>query len=286
MTEQPNAFRRRTISQHVEANGLRLHYLDWGEGPSSQLILLHGLGSQAHVWDAFAEEAHSSHRILALDLRGHGDSSHAADGYTLERFAADVKAVARHMNVRSFHLLGHSLGALVAIRFAAENPGMVRKLVLEDGGPGLDLEQARSGSEESFRRPVGLDTEADAMVWLQAVHPHATEEALKLRFTYGMRQNWADKWIPRADHELYWLLAGSSKVAEETEALWGQLQDLRCPALLLRGQDSTLLSQEAAQRIVEEVPQGRLEEVPGAGHSIHTDQPALFRDAVLAFLAQ
>ncbi|MBI4198467.1 MAG: alpha/beta fold hydrolase, partial [Chloroflexi bacterium] len=88
MAEAVNLFRTRPISQHVEANGLRLHYLDWGEEVPTQLVLLHGLTSNAHTWDDFAKESHTAFRVVAMDLRGHGESGHAQDGYTLERFAA------------------------------------------------------------------------------------------------------------------------------------------------------------------------------------------------------
>lgn len=286
MAEAVNIFRTRPISQHVEANGLRLHYLDWGEEAPTQLVLLHGLTSNAHTWDDFAKEAHATYRVVAMDLRGHGESGHAQDGYTLERFAADVKAVARHLNLRSFHLMGHSLGALVAIRFAAENPGMVQRLVLEDGGPGVDMALARQGAEGRFHRPLGFDTQDEAVAWLRLHYPGDTEERIQDRFTYGMKQNWAGKWAPREDPELYWVLGGSGKFAQETIELWDKLKGLSCPTLLVHGQDSTLLAAEGARRIVEATPHGRLVEVPGAGHSVHSDQPALFREAVLSFLGE
>jgi len=140
MTEAVNVFRMRPMSHHFEVNGLRLHYLDWGEGPSQNLFLLHALTFNAHNWDDFAKDVSNRYRVVSIDFRGHGESGHATDGYSLEKYAADVQAVARHLNVRTFHLAGHSLGALVGIRLAATQPKLVSKLVLVDGGPGINVE--------------------------------------------------------------------------------------------------------------------------------------------------
>ncbi len=123
---------QRPLSLRFDRDGLAIHYMDWGEGSPRHLMLLHGLGSQAHAWDQFAKDACDSFRVVAPDLRGHGESGHANDGYALDRFAADVKALARHLNLPSFDLVGHSLGALIAIQFAAGNPHMVNHLVLVD----------------------------------------------------------------------------------------------------------------------------------------------------------
>ncbi|MBI4310349.1 MAG: alpha/beta hydrolase [Chloroflexi bacterium] len=284
MTEAANAFRTRPISQHFEANGLRLHFLDWGEEAPTQLLLLHGLSSNAHTWDDFAKEAHTSYRIVAADLRGHGESGHAADGYTLERFAADLKALARHLNARRFHLMGASLGALIAIYFASENPRMVQKLVLEDGGPGLDMTAARQGAEARFRRPFGFDTPEEAQAWLRSAYPRDAEERVKARFQYGMKQNWAGKWVLREDPDLFWVLGGYQKAAEEMDGMGDRLKSLECPVLLVHGQESVLMSAEAAERIAGAAPHCEVAHIPGAGHSVHSDQPELFRQAVARFL--
>lgn len=285
MSQQSQPYRSWPVSLHFEADGLGLHYLDWGEGPSSHLVLLHGLASQAHRWDDFAGAVHDLFRVVTLDLRGHGLSDHTEEGYTLPLFAADVKALARHLNLQQFDLLGHSLGAMAAINFTAQNPGLVRRLVLEDGGPGMNVEAARQGSYEAYLRPLGFDTPEEAKAWLSTQHPEEGDERIGRRFAHTMKQNWADKWVPRHDHELYWIVEGSSpKVAGAERQLWENLAGIQCPALLVHGRESPLLSEETAREIVRKLPQGNLVDIPGAGHSVSSEAPELFREAVMSFL--
>ena len=276
---------RRPASLYFEANGITLHYLDWGKGSSRHTVLLHGLTSQAHTWDQFARETSDSLRVIAPDLRGHGESTHAEDGYTLDCFADDVKALVRHLNLSTFDLVGHSLGAFIAIRFTAEHPALVNHLVLVDGGPALNAEVAREGSTDSFVRPLGFDTREEAKAWHRERDPALSDERLERRVKYGMRQNWVGKWVFRHDPELYWILEGDTRRSREDERrLWDRLAAIHCPVLVLRGQESPLLSPEGAQHMANTAPNATVVEIPGAGHSIHSDAPELFRDTVLEFL--
>jgi esterase len=273
------------MSLHFEANGINIHYLDWGEGSPIHVVLLHGLGGQAHAWDKFAEVVRESVRVVAPDLRGHGESGHAPDGYALDKFAVDVKALGRHLNLPVFDLVGHSLGALAAIWFAAQYPAMINRLVLVDGGPGLDFEAARQGSVDRFASPLGFDTAEEAQEWHRERYPARSDEWLEQRVKYSMLENWAGKWVFRHDPELYWVLDRSlQQLQKQEQQTWEKLAAIRCPVLLLRGEESTLLSLEAARHIASAAPNVTLLEIPGAGHSIPADAPDAFRDATLEFL--
>ncbi|MFH1140797.1 MAG: alpha/beta hydrolase [Chloroflexota bacterium] len=278
---------QRPLSLRFEANGINIHYLDWGEGSPRHVVLLHGLGGQGHSWDQFAQDVRQSLRVVAPDLRGHGESGHATDGYTLDKFAADVKSLGRHLNLPVFDLVGHSLGALVAIWFAAQQPALVNRLVLVDGGPGLNRELARQGSADRFARPLGFDTADEAKEWHRERYPTRSDGWLEQRVKFGMVQNWAGKWVFRHDPELYWVLDRSpQQLQEQEQKTWEMLAAIRCPVLLLRGEESTLLSPEAARRIASAAPNVTLLEIRGAGHSIPADAPEAFRDAVMKFLLE
>lgn len=278
------------MSHRFEAGDVTIRYLDWGEGSSSHLILLHGLGSQAHTWDEFGNELSSSFRVVAPDLRGHGESDHSEEGYAPARFHEDVKALARSLNIPSFDLVGHSLGALIAIGFAAEHPDLVNRLVLEDGGPGMDTDAARGGSIGNFTRPLAFDTLESAISWLQAQNPllsSRTDEEMEQMAKHRMKENWAGRWIFRHDPELYWILDNAPGWSqEESEQAWEQTASISCPTLVLRGKESELLSSDAAARIADAIPNATLVEVPGAGHSIHSETPERFLEIVRDFLEQ
>ena len=278
------------MSHRFEAGDVTIRYLDWGEGSSSHLILLHGLGSQAHTWDEFGNELSSSFRVVAPDLRGHGESDHSEEGYAPARFHEDVKALARSLNIPSFDMVGHSLGALIAIGFAAEHPDLVNRLVLEDGGPGMDTDAARGGSIGNFTRPLAFDTLESAISWLQAQNPllsSRTDEEMEQMAKHRMKENWAGRWIFRHDPELYWILDNAPGWSqEESEQAWEQTASISCPTLVLRGKESELLSSDAAARIADAIPNATLVEVPGAGHSIHSETPERFLEIVRDFLEQ
>jgi esterase len=278
------------MSHRFETEDVTIRYLDWGEGSHRHLILLHGLGSQAHTWDTFGNKITSSFRVVAPDLRGHGESGHSELGYALASFTGDIKALARAINLPSFDLIGHSLGALIAIEFAAEHPGLVNRLILEDGGPGMDTDAARGASIGNFTRPLAFDTVESASSWLQSQNPRLgtrSDEEMEQMVKHRMKENWTGRWIFRHDPELYWIVddaIGWSK--EDSKQVWERLASISCPTLVLRGEESNLLSSEAAGRITAAIPNATLVEIPGAGHSIHSDAPDLFREAVLGFLEE
>ena len=142
-----------------ESGGLRLHYLEWGNANSLTLVLLHHVGSQAHVWDDFAGRMASEYHVLALDMRGHGDSQWAdAQRYTTEDYASDVDALAAHLQLKRVVVLGGSLGGRVALVYAARNPDVVDALIMEDVGPVRPNEIARRLTDLVSAGELELDT--------------------------------------------------------------------------------------------------------------------------------
>ncbi len=105
-----------------------------GDEHAPPVLLLHGLGEQAHTWDAVAAALSGTHRTIALDLRGHGASGRPG-AYSFALMADDVLAVLDGLGHRSAALVGHSLGAMVAVLVAQRRPDLVRRLVLEDAVP-------------------------------------------------------------------------------------------------------------------------------------------------------
>ena len=120
--------------RHLDRRGsLRFHYRDWsGEGRS--LLLLHGLSSNARIWDLMAPYLSGRYRVIALDQRGHGLSDKPDDGYTFEEVGGDLAAFIRALALERPLIVGHSWGGNVALQFAADRPDQVSGLVLVDGG--------------------------------------------------------------------------------------------------------------------------------------------------------
>src|SRR5512147_2927842 len=120
------AFRDATVS----ANGLRFHYVEWGDATAEPLLCLHGITQTAHSWDEVAEALSSDYRVICLDQRGHGDSDWAPHGeYNRRAMAADIDAVSDALGLSKFLLCGMSMGGINSITFAAQHPDKVRALV-------------------------------------------------------------------------------------------------------------------------------------------------------------
>ena len=117
----------------ISANGLRFHCIDWG-GQGDWLALLHGLASQAHIWDLVAPKLIDSFRVLALDQRGHGLTDKPDTGYDFASITHDLNEVLDALRIDRAVLIGHSWGGNVALQYAVDHPHRVSGLVLIDGG--------------------------------------------------------------------------------------------------------------------------------------------------------
>lgn len=134
----------------VPGDGVSLHARDWG-GDGAPVVLLHGLASNARIWDGVAQRlADAGLRVAALDQRGHGGSEQPAAGYDFATVCRDLELALFALGVERPVLAGHSWGANVALQYAAERAGAVAGLVLVDGGfigvadwPGMTRELAR-----------------------------------------------------------------------------------------------------------------------------------------------
>ena len=136
----------------VAGDGVRLHARDWG-GSGPVVLLLHGLASNARVWDGVATRlAGAGLRVVALDLRGHGASDQPGSGYDFATVGRDLAAALGGLGLERPVLVGHSWGANVALQFAADRPGTVAGLVLVDGAVLGVAEWAGATREEARRR--------------------------------------------------------------------------------------------------------------------------------------
>jgi pimeloyl-ACP methyl ester carboxylesterase len=274
------------------AHGIDLHLLEWSE-QGVALLLLHGFGNDAHIWDDFAPEVAPYYHTLALDHRGHGDSAWDPERrYDHETLAEDVAAATAALGIERLVLVGHSLGGRVATLFAGRHLRRMAGLVLVDVGPELDgrgLLRIR-GEVESNREPVFASVEEYGRL-LALQYPAARPAALLRMARCGLRRREDGRFVLKMDPALRG--AGPSAPREEAveherrmaQAQWEALRRIPCPTLVVRGAASDVLSTETAERMVEEaLAKGRLAVVPRAGHSVMTDNPEGFRDAVSAFL--
>lgn len=123
----------------VTVGEIKLHYVQWGE-QGSPIICIHGLTANAFYFQAIAENLARDHRVFAYDLRGRGESDQPEHGYSVPIHANDLAMLIDALELEQPVILGHSLGALIALYFAAHFPDKLSKLILGDGGAPLHWE--------------------------------------------------------------------------------------------------------------------------------------------------
>ena len=118
------------LSRFANVNGVRLHYLVAGEG--EPVILLHGYAETSHMWLPLMAKLAATHRMIAPDLRGAGQSGTPLDGYTKVAMAQDIHALVEKLGYKQIQIVGHDIGLMVAYAYAAQYPSEVKRIVLMD----------------------------------------------------------------------------------------------------------------------------------------------------------
>ena len=236
------------------------------------------------MFDEFGQRAADTYRLINLDQRGHGDSEWSPAGdYTREAFVADVEAVREQLDLDRFILMGHSMGGLNAVEYTFQHPERVSALILVDVGP----EAAKEGVDNIMRFTRGPDElEFDEFVQnAMRFNTRRTEENIRERMRHRLRPLESGKWTWKFDKRFREgegaVRSGSQLSSDE---LWRRFRELAPPVLLVRGQQSDILSQEVAERTVAEIREARLAVVPEAGHSVPGDNADGFTSAVTEFL--
>ncbi len=264
-------------------NGQRFHYAEGGTPTAPAVILLHGVTGHARTWDEEAAELASRFRVLALDQRGHGDSdpSPGAD-YTVATMSADVAAFADALGLARVSVVGLSMGGRVAIAFAGRAPRQVDRLVIVDMGPDISAAGMTRVSALMARSPELFTSLEHALAFHRMTNPLYSEAMLRHRVHHGTRPvegglTWKyDRGLRDAVRSGTW---------RDSIDLWPLWRAIACPILLVRGAESDVLSAETAKRMLDENPNTRFAEVPGAGHTVPGDQPAAFRALLTDFLS-
>jgi pimeloyl-ACP methyl ester carboxylesterase len=255
----------------VEVAGARIHLLDFG-GSGRPVILLHGVLGQAWMWHDAAPGLTAAGRVLALDLRGYGDSQWASDGYTTDGHADDVEAVIEALG-SDVDLVGFSWGGLVALAVAARRPELVRRLAMIDIPPS-------SRQSDTEVPPIGSQYagHAEAVEGERKLSPRADERMLATMAAFGTRA--APGGGLTRKHDPFFL----ERWPFRNDDRWEELRSIRQPLLLVHAADSIVLSAEDAARMRDEAHDATLVEIEDCGHLIPVERPAQLTSALAGFL--
>lgn len=266
--------------------GIRLAADTFGDPAAPTVLLLHGGGQTRYSWHATAASlAEAGWQAIAVDLRGHGQSTHPRPpAYALEDFTADVRALIG-ASAEAPILVGASLGGIASLLAITEAPAApAAGVILVDVAHRF---QPRGGGRiVSFmeQNPDGFATLSEAADAVAAYLPHRPRP----RDTTGLQHNlrhvngrWMWHWDPQVLSQARTIIADRDQLsARLTEAA----TRLHQPCLLIRGADSDVLSAEIAREFTQIAPEATLVEVPGAGHMVAGDNNHAFTAAICAWL--
>jgi pimeloyl-ACP methyl ester carboxylesterase len=258
-------------TRFVDAGGLRLAYREWPGSPSATPILcLPHLTGHKGSFAPLARRLAPARRVLALDLRGRGESDQPAEGYGFAYHARDILAFADALGLPQFILLGHSFGATAAVYLAALRPRRVRALVLLDGGADPPDETLLS-MVPTVRRLDQVYPSLEAYLaaqralpfyqpWSAALEDYFRDEALAGAADGSVRSRSSGAAIERDLHQHFFYKVSLLHPALRCPVLW-----LR-PANGLAGARGHVFIEAQAQAIVAAIPHCTRVDVPGANH--------------------
>jgi pimeloyl-ACP methyl ester carboxylesterase len=289
-------------SHFIDARGLRIHCLEWGERNGEPLILVHGWRDHAMSWNYFVaslkQQARKPLWIVAPDCRGHGDSDWVGTGgyYHFPDYVHDLDCVIHSLGVSSFNLVGHSMGGTISFLYAGTFPQRVRKLILVEGigplsmsfsdAPGRmekflsEMKAIREGTTVEFASFEYASLE-DAARRFHKVNPRLNAERAFELTCWGMRPTDTGKWIWKFD-PLHRTTSPQPFYAEQAMEFYRRIE---CPVLVILGKESRQSRRPDMQQRLGAIRDHRRLDIDGAGHMVHQDNPETLAEVVVEFLS-
>lgn len=242
-------------------------------------VLLHGVTANAYVWDPVADALGRYFQTLAIDQRGHGRSTVAADGrYDAEAYAVDALEVIEALGRGPALLVGHSLGARNAMAAAVLRPDLVAGIVAIDYTAYIEPEVIESLQQRVRAGSRMFANHDEVVAYLESRYPLLPRDAIDRRANYGYARAPNGGMLPLADSEaMQKTCLGLGADLVET------IRSLSVPTLIIRGEASALVSPRAFERTIAERADFERIVVAGADHYVPEEQPRAIADAVLAF---
>lgn len=248
-----------------------LVYTEAGSG--EPVLLLHGLGSRSADWQLQIPFLANTYRVIAPDLRGHGASPKPRGPYSVAMMTADVMALLEKLNVGPVHIIGLSMGGMIAFQMAVTNPEFVRSLVIVNSSPELIAHSIRDRFRIMQRLTLAQLTQPaqTGKLLSQRLFPKPEQEPLRERFVAEWAENDKDAYLAAMKALIGW-------------SVLDQVGDIACPVLVISG-DRDYTPVEYKRAYVAKIPGARLVTIEDSGHATPIDQAETFNRIVVDFLA-
>jgi pimeloyl-ACP methyl ester carboxylesterase len=257
---------------YINIGEIELFYNVHGEG--EPLVLIHGLGSSTRDWELQLTPFTKHFQVITLDLRGHGKSSKPAGPYSMEMLAKDTAQLIQQLKLKSGHILGISLGGMVAFQLVLDYPHLVRSLVITnstvDMVPKSIKERLAIWQRVMIVRLMGM--EKMGQVLADRFMPHPEQKELREVFI----QRWGENDKTAYLEALKGIVGWSVK---------DRLAEIKCPALII-GADGDYFPVEEKEAYVSMIPNSKLVIVENSRHALPAERPEDFNNIVLGFLLE
>jgi 3-oxoadipate enol-lactonase len=256
----------------ANVNGLDINHEVQGEGPP--IVFVHGLGATSNVWHAQRMTLGKYYRVITYDRSGSGRSQRGRDSYSVDAWAAELAGLLDHLAVPSAAVVGHSLGSMVAQRFAGKYPDRTKALILAGGEDELGPEEKKILTERAqVIGAHGLGAVVDG--WLTAVLCAATREA-NAALAGLVREMFLSN--DAATYALHCLALRDGSVRSDQ-------RHIVCPTLLTVGDQDPVTPLGWQRRIAAGIADSRIRIIPNTAHMTMLEAPAVFNTVVMDFLA-
>ncbi len=252
------------------------------EGQGEALLLLHGFTGSARNWAKITAAFSAHFQVIAPDLLGHGETEVAplVGRYAIEAAAQDLITLLDRLEIEQTHLLGYSMGGRLALYTAVHYPQRVLSLILESASPGLKTAEeraARRRSDEILAERIEQEGIAAFVDYWEALPLwHSQNQTLSEEARAKLRGERLRQSPQGLAHSLRGMGTGVQP------SLWPELPQIRLPVQLIAGEwDRKFV--EINQEMLRLLPDARLEIVPQAGHAVHLENPAAFKQVIQDF---
>lgn len=267
--------------QFIEVAGLRLHVQDYGAEGKPAMLCVHGGAAHAHWFDFVAHGFTGDHHVRAIDQRGHGDSEwdkSPTPDYSYRRYAADLNEAVEKLGLRDFVLVGHSMGGVVSTVYAATYPGRAKAFILIDSTicmpPDRIANMHAVGNREG--RAYATQEEFLANYKVRPAGSTAAPEVVDHLSRMSGRKFDDGLWRYKVDRRIYAL-----RERMDSYPYWN---NIKIPALLMKGDRSARISPEVIAEVKLRAPQVEVAEVANSDHHVTLDNPSGFVSAARQFI--
>ncbi|GAA2433065.1 alpha/beta hydrolase [Actinomadura vinacea] len=256
----------------ADLDEVKLFYSDDGAGETA-LLLVHGLGADSHDWIFTIPALSASHRVVAVDLRGHGHSTTPASGYAVDDYVADLVGLLDHLGIERVVAVGHSLGGTIVAHLAVEHPGRVLGVVEVDPAYGYD-----AAWPAAFQQVADAIDEQGAAATVPGLAAFWTDETPPALRCWHARKTLTVPAHVLADSMREWGLRHPATVLNEDARLW--LTRRNAPVLAFYADPTRTAWEEKTFTTTNSSAIG----YPGAGHWLHQERPEAFNEHLTTWL--